>query len=40
MSLVGWFYGASSQFQQHFSYIMAVSFVGGGNRQSLANFIT
>jgi hypothetical protein len=29
--LVGWFYGAQRHFQQYFSYIVAVSFIGGGN---------
>jgi hypothetical protein len=45
--LVGWFDGAKHHFQQCFSYIVAVSFIGGGNRKkpltcrkSLANLIT
>jgi hypothetical protein len=43
-------YGVSCHFQQYFSYIVAVSFIGGGNRstrrkpptypKSLTNFIT
>jgi hypothetical protein len=43
-------YGVLRQFQQYFSYIVAVSFIGGGHqstrkkpltcRKSLANFIT
>jgi len=32
--LVGWFDGAKHHFQQYFSYIVAVSFIGGGNRES------
>jgi hypothetical protein len=49
----GWFglvYGVYRHFQQYFSYIMAVSFIGGGNwstqrkpptcRKSLTDFIT
>jgi len=48
----GWFYGVLRHFQHYFSYIyiVAVSFIGGGNRstrrkpptcrKSLANFIT
>jgi len=47
-----WFYGVLRHFQQYFSYIVAVSFIGGGNqssgtrrkqpnyRKSLINFIT
>ena len=48
-----WFglvYGVECHFQQYFSYIMAVNFIGGGNwstrrkplscRKSLTNFIT
>jgi hypothetical protein len=32
LSLVGWLvYGAKRHFQQYFSYIVAVSFIGGGN---------
>jgi hypothetical protein len=27
----GWFYGVSRHFQQYFSSIVAVSFIGGGN---------
>jgi len=27
-------YGVQCHFQQYFSYIMAVSFIGGGNRSS------
>jgi len=48
--LVGWFYGDKRHFQQYFSYIVAVSFIGGGNRStqrkppichsSMTNFIT
>jgi len=41
------FYGASRHFQQYVSYIVAVNFIGGGNRRkpptcckSLTNFIT
>jgi hypothetical protein len=44
-----WFYGVLRHFQQYFSYIVAVSFIGGGNRRttrkpltcrkSLTNFI-
>jgi hypothetical protein len=43
-------YGIKRHFQQYFSYILAVSFIGGGNRstrrkpttcrKSLTNFIT
>jgi len=40
-------YGVLRYFQQYFSYIVAASFIGGGNRRkpptcrkSLANFIT
>ena len=40
-------YGVYCHFQQYFSYIVAVSFIGGGNRRkpqtchkSLTNFIT
>jgi hypothetical protein len=29
-----------SFYQQYFSHIVAVSFIGGGNRNSLTNFIT
>ena len=29
-----WFYGFYRHFQQYFSYIMAVSFIGGGNRST------
>jgi hypothetical protein len=46
----GLVYGVKSHFQQYFSYIVAVSFIGGGNwnnlrkpltcRKSLTNFIT
>ena len=44
----GWLvYGMYRHFQQYFSYIVAVSFIGGGNRRnpqicrkSLTNFIT
>ena len=35
--LVGWFYGVKHYFQQYFCYIMAVSFIGGGN-QSRAQY--
>jgi len=28
--LVGWFYGVERHSQQYFSYIVAVSFIGGG----------
>jgi hypothetical protein len=45
-----WFHGVRRHFQQYFSYIVAVSFIGGGNRRtrrkpptcrkSLTNFIT
>jgi hypothetical protein len=28
---LGWFYGDQRHFQQYFSYIVAVSFIGGGN---------
>ena len=28
----GWFYGTECHFQQYFSYIVAVSFLGGGNQ--------
>jgi len=45
-----WVYGVYRHFQQYFSYIVAVSFIGGGNRstrrkpptccKSLTNFIT
>ena len=49
--LFGWLYGALKRhFQQYFSYIVAVNFIGGGNRntqkkpptcrKSLTNFIT
>jgi len=44
------FYGVKHHFQQFFSYIVAVSFIGGGNQRtqrkpptcckSLTNFIT
>ena len=27
-----WFYGVYCHFQQYFSYIVAISFIGGGNR--------
>jgi hypothetical protein len=51
VNIVGWLiYGVQRQFQQFFSYIVAVSFIGGGNRstrrkpptcrKSLTNFIT
>jgi hypothetical protein len=30
----GYGYGVSRHFQQYFSYIMVVSFIGGGNRSS------
>ena len=50
LSCLVWFYGAERHFQQYFSYIVAVSFIGGGNwstqrkpptcRKSLTNFIT
>jgi len=34
-------YGVFRHFQQYFSYIAAVSFIGGGNRRKpLTNFIT
>jgi len=29
-----WFYGVQWHFQQYFSYILAVSFIGGGNRST------
>jgi hypothetical protein len=29
--LVGWFYGVYRHFHQYFIYIVAVSFIGGGN---------
>jgi len=32
-----WFYGAQHHFQQHFRYIMAVSFIGGGNWSTRRN---
>jgi len=33
--LIGWLvYGVKSHFQQYFSYIVAVSFIGGGNRRT------
>jgi hypothetical protein len=44
-----WFYGVKCHFQQYFSYIVAVSFIGGGYsiwrnpptcHKSLTNFIT
>jgi hypothetical protein len=31
MKYRGWGYGVYYHFQQYFSYIMAVSFIGGGN---------
>jgi len=50
VNFVGWVYCDSRHFQQYFSYIMAVIFIGGGNRstrgklptchKSLTNFIT
>jgi hypothetical protein len=46
----GFVFGVSRYFQQYFSYMVAVSFIGGGNRsthrkpptcrKSLTNFIT
>ena len=46
----GFVYGVECHFQQYFSYIVAISFIGGGNwstekkpqtcRKSLTNFIT
>jgi hypothetical protein len=48
--VIGLVYGVKRHFQQHFSYIVAVSFIGGGNRitrrkpptclKSPTNFIT
>jgi hypothetical protein len=42
--VVVWLFdGVSRHFQQYFSYIVAVSFIGGGNqkiRRKLTNFIT
>jgi hypothetical protein len=45
--MVGWFMVFNATFQQYFSYIVAVSFIGGGNwrkpptcRKSWTNFIT
>jgi hypothetical protein len=45
-----WFYGALRHFQQYFSYILAASFIVGGNqstqrkpptcRKSLTNFVS
>jgi hypothetical protein len=32
-----WFYGAYHHFQQYFSYIVAVSFIGGGNHRPVAS---
>jgi len=29
-----WVYGVSRHFQHYFSYIVAVSFIGGGNRRT------
>ena len=50
ISILRIIYGVYHHFQQHFSYIVAVSFIGGGNwstrrkpstcRHSLTNFIT
>jgi len=52
MLMVGlvWYYEDKRHFQQYFSYILAVSFIGGGNqsnrrktvtcRKSLTNFTT
>jgi len=50
MDYKGVAYGIKRHFQQYFSYILAVSFIGGGNRstrrkpttcrKSLTNFIT
>ena len=34
MKYRGWGYGVYRHFQQYFSYIMAVSFIGGGNRST------
>jgi hypothetical protein len=34
------YYGAKRHFQQYFSYIMAVSFIGGGNRTILRKSLT
>jgi hypothetical protein len=34
VTLVGWFYGASRHFQQYFSYIVSVSFIGWGIRST------
>ena len=43
--VIGWLVcGVYHHFQQYFSYILAVSFIGGGNRSTqrkpLTNFIT
>jgi len=32
-----WDYGIYNHFQQYFSYILAVSFIGGGNGVALEN---
>jgi hypothetical protein len=33
--MIGWLvYGVLQHFQQYFSYIVAVSFIGGGNRST------
>jgi hypothetical protein len=34
VTLMFWFYGILRHFQQYFSYIMAVSFIGGGNQRT------
>jgi hypothetical protein len=36
-SWLAWFYGVSRHFQQYFSYIVAVSFIHGGNRKTRSN---
>jgi hypothetical protein len=36
----GWFMVFYDKFQQYFSYIMAVSFIGGGNRSTYAEKTT
>jgi len=33
-------YGVYRQFQQYFSYMVAISFIGGGNRSTRKNSLT
>jgi len=36
----GWVYGVECHFQQYFSYIVAVSFIGEGNRSTRRKLLT